>query len=1127
MNPENIVLGGDFNTIMESQDIKGGASNTHKKVTAYLNEYADTYALVDVWRIFNKNSFRYTWSRSKPHIIMERIDYFLLSFQLTQTVRYTDIIPSYMSDHAIPIVKIRVAEVPPRGPGYWKLNNSLLELPEFEQELDQIIAQLTTNTKDKSNSKLKWETMKMLVRGFAIKLGARKKKTIQNQINALEKKLKDIEQEQAKSIMLFNDSEQQRVLIKKDLNDLYNQKIEGVILRSRCTTYELFEKPTSYFYKLEKVKARRKVITSLKLDNDELIENEEYILEALHKYYSSLYKEKPCVLDPEYFNDITVPTVREEDYEMLVAPISQEEIKIAIKQLNKGKCPGLDGLTTEFYDTYYNKVKHMLHSMYKEVEQTLELPSSARQGAIVLMEKLHRSPLKIKNWRPLSMLSIDYKIYAKIIANRMEYVLTYLISDDQKAYMKGRHISENLLELSAVIDYCEKTATEAILLVVDIEKAFDSLNWTAMKKILAEYGFPQRFIDLLFVCFKGFQVEVMNNGHSTEKLYFERATKQGCPVSGAVFNLVIEVLSMKLKQNSTIQPVEINGIKKMLSQFADNLWTATKFSKESLEEQIRIFNKFYAYTGLKVSYDKTEIMRIGSLAHTNAKMLTTLPIKWSDGPVTILGVKWYPNMQQTTICNYEEVLQKIMSIFKVWSARNLSLMGKVLIVNTFAVSQFLYKLQCLPKPNEQIVNRFKMLVNEFIWTGKRPKISIDRLEKEWERGGVKLCNIDLKNQSLKFASFIKYMKNDSTTVISTMLEKIIKVPNTQLINSNISAKDAKQRIKKTEGLEFLKEAFIVWCKIKFTTPLTKLDIYKQPIWYNSHIRIANKLVNHNKDVMEKIKTVEDMFNKVTKEPYKYQNLKTLLNLPNSYSFLDHMSILAAIPTEWKKIIKKDTSEQITVIPLVNEQKSKNKKMSKLAYEILLSKESSRDSYFRHKWEQKLGIEISDEIWRNSMNKTKKLTMCTKLRSFQYRLLNNAIITSIDLKRFGLTDSEMCAFCNTTPESILHLIAQCQIVKQKIWKPLSRWLYHFCNIQFEYEPYEIVLNDYKDSFQDMVNTIILVTKQYVYATKCLKAELNFAELISKISTYYKLEGITAKRNQQIKRFRQKWHMYFVV
>ena len=91
---DHIILGGDFNTILTERDIKGGRGHSHKKSTAYLNHYFEDTGLVDIWRVRHPDEFRFTWSRKNPHPIMETLDYIIVSFQLQQHIRITDISPS-------------------------------------------------------------------------------------------------------------------------------------------------------------------------------------------------------------------------------------------------------------------------------------------------------------------------------------------------------------------------------------------------------------------------------------------------------------------------------------------------------------------------------------------------------------------------------------------------------------------------------------------------------------------------------------------------------------------------------------------------------------------------------------------------------------------------------------------------------------------------------------------------------------------------------------------------------------------------------------------------------------------------------------------------------------------------
>ena len=143
------------------------------------------------------------------------------------------------------------------------------------------------------------------------------------------------------------------------------------------------------------------------------------------------------------------------------------------------------------------------------------------------------------------------------------------------------------------------------------------------------------------------------------------------------------------------------------------------------------------------------------------------------------------------------------------------------------------------------------------------------------------------------------------------------------------------------------------------------------------------------------------------------------------------------------------------------------------------------------------------------------------------MVSNAIVTNIHLNRYGIKETAKCTFCKTHDETTIHLFVHCEEVIHKIWLPLKQWLYYYCNVEFNIEAYEILFNKYADSFSDLINTIILIAKQFIYATRCLDEKLSFPALISKISQHCALEGIVAKKNKTLRKYRRKWHMYFIV
>lgn len=108
------------------------------------------------------------------------------------------------------------------------------------------------------------------------------------------------------------------------------------------------------------------------------------------------------------------------------------------------------------------------------------LNKSAREAITSLMSKPHRDPLFVNNWRPLSLLNTDYKLYAKVVARRLEPITKYTISEDQKGFLKKRNIADNLLNLLSLVDYCNTTQCDSLLISVDFHSAFDSCNWAAL-----------------------------------------------------------------------------------------------------------------------------------------------------------------------------------------------------------------------------------------------------------------------------------------------------------------------------------------------------------------------------------------------------------------------------------------------------------------------------------------------------------------------------------------------------------------------------------------------------------------------------------------------------------------------
>jgi hypothetical protein len=120
---------------------------------------------------------------------------------------------------------------------------------------------------------------------------------------------------------------------------------------------------------------------------------------------------------------------------------------------------------------------------------TGELSIEHKRGIITLLPKKLKNRLVLKDWRPISLLNTDYKIIAKILANRLKSVLPNIINDDQTGYIKDRYIGQNIRILEDVTFFTNQNQISGILLSIDFEKAFDSLNWNFLYKTLKKIQF--------------------------------------------------------------------------------------------------------------------------------------------------------------------------------------------------------------------------------------------------------------------------------------------------------------------------------------------------------------------------------------------------------------------------------------------------------------------------------------------------------------------------------------------------------------------------------------------------------------------------------------------------------------
>ncbi len=196
--------------------------------------------------------------------------------------------------------------------------------------------------------------------------------------------------------------------------------------------------------------------------------------------------------------------------ESLDVPITQEEVKAAITSMKPGKSPGADGLPSEFYKNYVDILAPILTEVYTEAFEAEVLPSTFMEALITLIPKRDRDLTDPANFRPISLINMDCKMLAKILASRLEKVLPGIIHRDQVGFIKGRSSADNMRRLMHLmwLNASENIPIAAISL--DAEKAFDRVEWGFLTTALSNFGFGHIFrtwVSLLYknLALNGFQ----------------------------------------------------------------------------------------------------------------------------------------------------------------------------------------------------------------------------------------------------------------------------------------------------------------------------------------------------------------------------------------------------------------------------------------------------------------------------------------------------------------------------------------------------------------------------------------------------------------------------------------------
>uniref|UniRef100_A0A251VNU9 Putative RNA-directed DNA polymerase, eukaryota, Reverse transcriptase zinc-binding domain protein n=1 Tax=Helianthus annuus TaxID=4232 RepID=A0A251VNU9_HELAN len=697
---------GDFNSALNLEDCSLGSSS----ISVGMREFRECIDSLEMFDI-NKSGLHFTWSQKPKEGIglLKKIDRVLGNTPLVTAFPNSVAMfhPYRISDHCPCILKL--PEAGSSKPRSFKFANFLVHKPEFidivkkawESRVDgvfqfQVVKRL--------------RMLKSPLRALLYKQG-----NLHQKVEVIRQRLDHI-QLRIDGDPLNSDLRAEEAVLNRDFQAAALDEERFLKQKSKVDWLIAGDMNSAYFHSSLKVRNHYSHIEIIKDSQGVLHENDD-VPHAFVSHYENFLGSQ-CVTSlspgPDLFSMGLSPTTAAH----MVRSVTQEEVKAAMFSIGIDKAPGPDGFTAAFFKSAWPVIGDDISNAIIDFFGSGKLLRELNHTMLVLIPKIP-TPLAVTDYRPIACCNVLYKCISKIIADRIKKGLNEIVSVNQSAFVPGRKITDNILLTQELMhNYHRNVGPPRCAFKVDIQKAYDTVDWKFLRSVLIGFGFNVKMVEWIMVCVSTTTYSVCVNGNVHGFFKGNRGLRQGDPMSPYLFTLVMEVLTRILHETIRIDSsfrfhnkCERQQIVNLC--FADDLFLFARGDVNSAKCIMSSLNKFTKMSGLAPNSHKSTVFFCNVPISAKNAILDVLPFVEGKLPVRYLGVPLICSKLSYKDCSsLVEMLEKRITN---WRNKLLSFAGRLQLISSVLSSMHVYWSSVFVLPS-RVIKDLETRMRNFLWS---------------------------------------------------------------------------------------------------------------------------------------------------------------------------------------------------------------------------------------------------------------------------------------------------------------------------------------------------------------------------------------------------------------------------